>query len=97
MPGIPRGRKLIFVGFDPSASGFKVFDPETRRYFSTLNCYFYENFDNRKDALRHHDRRRDLLRKGLHQPLIIDDFADDSENATAVRSLHLDPDAPRAE
>ena len=39
VPGIPRGRKLIFVGFSPNLNGFRVFDPETRRYFSTSNVY----------------------------------------------------------
>ena len=31
-PGIPRGRRLIFVGFDASMGGYKCFDPETRNY-----------------------------------------------------------------
>jgi len=91
VPGIPRGRKLIFVGFDPSASGFMLFDPETRRFFSSVNVYFYENFSERIDALRHHDRRRELLRKGLPQPVILDDF--DDPQSTAVRSLYLSPEA----
>jgi hypothetical protein len=68
-----------------------VFDPETRNYYSTDNLYFYENFSHRIDALRHHDKRRDLLRRGEEQPYVLDDFDDD--NATAVRSLYLDPDA----
>lgn len=40
IPGIPRGRRLIFVGFDLSMSGFECFDPETRRYHTTGNLYF---------------------------------------------------------
>ena len=90
-PGVPRGRKLIFVGFDPLREGFKLFDPETRRYHSSLNCYFVEDFASRVDALRHHDVRRALLKRGLDQPVIIDDFQD--SNSTAVRSLYSDPDA----
>jgi len=33
-------------------------------YYSTDNVYFYENFSHRIDALRHHDKRRELLRRG---------------------------------
>ena len=91
VPGIPKGRKLIFVGFQDGRGGFKVFDPETRSYHSTGNCYFYENFMGRIDALRHHDQRRALLKKGLEQPVVMDDFAD--SNSQAVRNLFLDPDA----
>lgn len=91
VPGLPVGQKLIFVGFDSAASGYRVFDPETRNYFSTDNLYFYENFSHRIDALRHHDKRRELLRRGEDQPYIVDDFTD--ENADAVRNLYLDPDA----
>jgi hypothetical protein len=92
VPGIPRGRKLIFVGFSPNLNGFRVFDPETRRYFSTSNVYIYEDFSSRIDALRHHDQRRALLKQKAEQPIVMDDFAD--SNSTAVRNLFLDPDAP---
>ena len=92
VPGLPTGRKLIFVGFHPSRSGVRVFDPETRRYWTADNVYFYENFSERQDALRHHDRRRALLKEGKPQPLVMDDFLD--SNPDVVRSLYLDPDAP---
>jgi len=92
IPGIPRGRKLIFVGFEPGAMGWKVFDPETRRYFSSTNLYFYENFSHRIDALRQHDARRALLKKGKDQPLILDDFAAvTSQQLDSVRNLYMDP------
>ena len=91
VPGIPRGRKLIFVGFSPNLNGFRVFDPETRRYFSTSNVYIYEDFSSRIDALRHHDQRRALLKAKAEQPIVMDDFAD--SNSSAVRNLFLDPDA----
>ena len=84
MPGIPRGRKLIFVGFSPNLNGFRVFDPETRRYFSTANVYINEDFSSRIDALRHHDQRRALLKAKAEQPIIMDDFAD-TQNSSAVR------------
>jgi len=92
VPGVPRGRKLIFVGFDSTASGYLLFDPRTRHFLSSVSVYFYEKFSERIDALWHHDRRRGFLRKGLPQPIILDDF--DDPNATAVRSLYLDPDCP---
>ena len=91
-PGIPRGRRLIFVGFDASMGGYKCFDPETRNYVTTANCYFNEDFSDRIDALRHHDQRRALLKRDAEQPPQMDDFAD--PNADAVRSIYLDPDQP---
>ena len=51
-----------------------------------------KNFMGRIDSLRHHDQRRDLLKRGLDQPVVMDDFAD--SNSHAVRNLFLDPDAP---
>jgi hypothetical protein len=94
VPGVPRGRKLVFMGFEQTTNGWRVFDPETRRYFSTENLYFYESFSHRIDALRHHDKRRDLLKKGLEQPIIIDDFdMDPLSHLDSVRNLYLDPDA----
>ena len=92
VPGIVKGKKLIFVGFSPNANGYRLFDPESRRYFTHSDCVFYESFRHRIDALRHHDKRRELMKKGEAQPLVIDDFED--ENAEGVRNLFLHPDAP---
>jgi hypothetical protein len=58
VPGVPKGRKLIFVGFSENRLGYRVFCPETRRYWTTSNVYFYEGFQGRIDSLRHHDQRR---------------------------------------
>ena len=88
----PRVKVCSLWVFNAAASGYRCFDPETRQYFSTDNVYFYESFVHRIDALRHHDSRRELMRQGKSQPLIIDDF--DDENAVAVRNLYLSPDAP---
>mmetsp|Transcript_37940 Transcript_37940/g.76675 ORF Transcript_37940/g.76675 Transcript_37940/m.76675 type:complete len:1384 (-) Transcript_37940:372-4523(-) len=93
VPGIVRGQKLIFVGFSPNANGYRLFDPENRRYLTHSDCVFYESFRHRVDALRHHDQRRALLKNGEAQPLVIDDF--DDENAEGVRNLFLHPDAPK--
>ena len=94
VPGIPKGRKLIFVGLTENMLGYRVFDPESRRYWTTSNLYFYESFHSRIDALRHHDQRRALLKKGIDQPVVMDDFAD--VNSQSVRNLYLDPDATPA-
>ena len=91
IPGVPKGKKYIFVGFQDGRDGFKVFDLELRRYSNVGNCYFYEDFSSRIDALRHHDHRRALLRRGIDPPIVIDDFQD--SNSHAVRNLYLDPDS----
>ena len=46
----------------------------------------------RIDSLRHHDQRRALLKKGLDQPVVMDDFAD--ADIPSIRNLYLDPDSP---
>jgi len=43
VPGIPRGRRLIFVGYGLDMGGWRCFDPEARRYFSTGSLYFNED------------------------------------------------------
>ena len=91
VPGIPRGRKCIFVGFDVDRAGFKLFDPTARTYHSAGDVYFFEDFSERIDALRHHDQRRAIMRRGEEQPIVMNDF--DDETADAVRSLYLDPDS----
>lgn len=91
VPGIVKGKKVIFVGFSPNCNGFRVFDPESRRYSTVNNIVFYESFKHRNDALRHHDKRRELMKRGETQPVQMNDF-DDDETAQGVRNLYLDPD-----
>jgi hypothetical protein len=91
VPGVVKGRKTIFVGFTDGCNGYRVFDPETRRYSTVDNVYFYESFKHRVDALRHHDKRRALMKSGKVQPIQIDDW--DDSNAQGVRSLFIDPAA----
>ena len=95
IPGLVRGQKLIFVGFSNGMNGFRLFDPEARTYYTHSDVVFYESFKHRIDALRHHDKRRALLKKGLDQPIFINDFED--ENSDGVRNLFLHPDATRPE
>jgi len=90
VPGVVKGRKVIFVGFSSTCNGYRVFDPESRRYSTVNNIVFYESFKHRIDALRHHDKRRELLKNGVAQPVQLNDFED--ENADGVRNLYLDPD-----
>ena len=98
VPGIPRGRRLIFVGFDENKRGWKCFHPESRSYRVVQNAYFYENFTHRIDALRHHDRRRQLMRDGQDQPIVLDDYDPETvSQIDAVRSLYLDADASTLE
>ncbi len=59
VPRLPKGQRLLFMGFNAAASGYRCFDPETRQYFSTDNVYFYELFVHWIDALLHHDSRRE--------------------------------------
>ena len=92
VPGLPRGRRMIFVGIDSNFGGWKVFNPERRSYEHSGNLYFNEDFSNRIDALRHHDTRRAMMHANLEQPIQLDDF--DDPNASAVRNLYLKPDAP---
>lgn len=91
IPGVVKGKKVIFVGFTPNLNGYRVFDPEKRKYSTVDNIYFYEDFKHRIDSLRHHDKRRDLMMKGELQPVQLDDFADDIA-AQGVRNLYTSPD-----
>lgn len=95
IPGIVKGNKVIFVGFTAGCNGYRVFDPESREYSTVSDVYFYEGFSHRIDALRHHDRRRQLMKQGKPQPPLLDDFDDPDETARGVRNLFMDPDAPR--
>ena len=95
VPGLPRGRKCIFVGFDRSKNGWKVFDPETRKYRVVENAYFYENFSHRIDALRHHDKRRELMRNGMEQPIVLNDFEGEVDfHMDSVRSIYTSAEPP---
>ena len=93
IPGMVRGQKLIFVGFTDGMNGYRLFDPENRRYYTHSDVVFYESFNHRIDALRHHDKRRDMIKKGIEQPIILNDFED--ESADGVRNLFLHPDASK--
>ena len=93
VPGIPRGRRRIFLGFDVKYGGVLTFDLELRRYERTGNVIFNENFSYRQDALRCHDIRYGIQRVGGQQPLQVNDYH--HPNASAVRNLFTDPDAPK--
>ena len=93
VPGVIRGRKCIFVGFDRLKNGWKIFDPETRKYRVVENAYFYENFSHRIDALRHHDRRRQLMKDGAEQPVVLDDFDGEVDfHIDSVRNIYTSAD-----
>ena len=101
IPGVVRGRKMIFVGFNPSCKGYALFDPVARKLVSgSTNVIFNENLDDRVDTLRMWDRRRQMLKnhRGMEkQPLQLNDFDTDPADptsASAVRGLFTDPDEP---
>ena len=97
-PGVARGRHRIFVGFAKDRSGYLLFDPISRSTDTADSCVFYENFSDRIDSLRHFDKRREMLKKGIAaeaQPIVIDEFSGsdvETVNRNAVRDLYLDPD-----
>ena len=95
-PGIPRGQHMIFVGFSELSSGWKLFDPLTRKYVSGADdVVFYEDMSARKDSLRHFDRRRAIEKKKEKQPLIIGDNAvseSDRLSIEAIRNIYIDPE-----
>ena len=70
------GPRDLVVGIDSDFGGWKIFDPERRSYEHSGNLYFNEDFSSRIDALRHHDRRRAMMRADLEQPIQLDDFDD---------------------
>ena len=95
VPGIPRGRRSIFLGFDIGFDGFKIFHPDTRTYEHSSNCYFKKDFSYRQDAISFHDSQRAQLKNGVDLadlPIQSNDFTD--PNAAAVRNLFIDPDTP---
>jgi hypothetical protein len=91
VPGIPKGRKEIFLGFTEGMEGHLVFNLVKRTTHTAGNCYFNEDFTSRQNALYFYDKRRELQQKGEHQPLIIDDF-DCSPQESDARKLFLSND-----
>ena len=92
VPGIMKGRKVIFVGFTNGCNGYRVFDLESGRYSTIENVYFYESFRHRVDALRQFVKRRKLMKAGKNQPTQLGDW--DDENAQLVRNLYANPELP---
>jgi hypothetical protein len=91
VPGIPRGRKCIFIGFKSGHRGHLLFDPVTRITHTASNCYFNEDFTDRQNALFFYDRRRSLLQKNKVQPIQMNDNDESVENINA-RNVFLDAD-----
>lgn len=89
VPGVPRGRKQIFIGFKEGFRGHVLFDPVTRISRTCSNCYFDEDFTSRQNALFFYDRRRELLRQKKSQPLVVDDF-DQTHSEIEARKVFLD-------
>ena len=50
VPGIVNGGIIIIVGYAPYCNGYRVFDPESRRYSTVGSIYFYESANHRAGA-----------------------------------------------
>lgn len=89
IPGLPKGRKQIFLGFKPGFRGHLVFDPVSRQTHTAGNCYFDEDFSNRQNSLFFYDRRRAMQMKNEAQPDVVDDF-DMSLHVLQARNVFSD-------
>ena len=96
--GLPRGRKLLFMGFDRHREGYLCFDPVTRRFVTQKDLYFCENMQGRHSALIQHDRFREMIKDGVDfedLPLQLDDRRDpDVRSLDTIRGLYMDPEIP---
>ena len=79
--------------------GAALFDPVSRQVITgATNVIYVENMNDRIDALRHFDARREALKKNSRSdslPLQIDDFNESRLHATsssATRKLFTSPD-----
>ena len=98
-PGTARGRKLLFIGYLRGRVGAALFDPVSRQVITgATNVIYVENMNDRIDALRHFDARREALKKNSRSdslPLQINDFDESRLQATsssATRKLFTSPD-----
>ena len=98
-PGTARGRKLLFIGYLRGRVGAALFDPVSRQVITgATNVIYVENMNDRIDALRHFDARREALKKNSRSdslPLQINDFDESQLQATsssATRKLFTSPD-----
>jgi len=89
-PGIPNGKRSIFVGFEKD-NGALLFDLETRKHFHSSNVYFNESFESRHNALHYFDQRRGIALQNTAQPLQLNDF--DAAHSSQVRNLYMSPSA----
>jgi hypothetical protein len=90
VPGVPRGRKQLFIGFKEGFRGHEVFDPVTRGTHVAGNCYFNEDFTSRHNSLFFYDKRRELLKKDKPQPTQLDDFEEQTYEERLARDVFLD-------
>jgi len=68
-----KGKRLLFMGFNHLAAKWRVFCPETSRRstrISSRTCAL--EMRHRIDSLRHHDRRRLIIKRGDEQMIMHD-------------------------
>ena len=85
VPSVVRGQKLIFLGFDDQHSGYKLYDPNERRYIFSRNAWIYEDFTFRNNNLRQYDAQREFLKRKAEPDVQTLDLFD--EEAQAYRNL----------
>ena len=85
VPSVVRGQKLIFFGFDDQHSGYKLYDPNERRYIFSRNAWIYEDFTFRNNNLRQYDAQREFLKRKAEPDVQTLDLFD--EEAQAYRNL----------
>jgi hypothetical protein len=85
VPSVVRGQKLIFLGFDDQHSGYKLYDPNERRYIFSRNAWIYEDFTFRNNNLRQYDAQREFLKRKMEPDVQTLDLFD--EEAQAYRNL----------
>jgi len=65
VPGMAARKRLIYVGESADRVGYRCLDPETFKFSSEFELIFDEDSARKRVcALREHDARRELLRRG---------------------------------
>ena len=89
----------MLSGYLRGRAGAALFDPVSRQVITgATNVIYVENMNDRIDALRHFDARREALKKNSRSdslPLQINDFDESRLQATsssATRKLFTSPD-----
>jgi hypothetical protein len=89
VPGQSARRRLIYVGETADRIGFRCFDPETFTFTTEFELTFDEQSGRKRlNALREHDLRRELQRRGKLEelPLIQNDYGPETNELKQMAS-----------